>query len=134
MTPSRRLTAILSVLLGTILLLAAPASAVAARQPTAQGQTVNTIADTVLSSTPRSHKHTGTAHHPATAKPVHKASVSKASVSKEKVKKQGKKKKRGFFKKLGIALIVLLIVLIVIVVLVIWLIVHFVRKAFRRRG
>ncbi|MEU4893444.1 hypothetical protein AB0B12_07950 [Streptomyces sp. NPDC044780] len=133
MTPSRRLTAILSVLLGTILLLAAPASATAARQPTAQGQTVNTIAGTVLSSTPQSHKHTGTAHHPATAKPVHKASVSKASVSKEKVKKQGKKK-RGFFKKLGIALIVLLIVLIVIVVLVIWLIVHFVRKAFRRRG
>ncbi|WAP53700.1 hypothetical protein [Streptomyces sp. S465] len=129
MTPSRRLTAILSALLGTTLLLAAPASAIAAQQPTAQGQTVNTTAGTVLSSTPQSHKHTGTAHHPATAKPVHKASVSK-----EKVKKQGKKKKRGFFKKLGIALIVLLIVLIVIVVLVIWLIVHFVRKAFRRRG
>lgn len=44
------------------------------------------------------------------------------------------KKKVGFFKKLGIFLIVLLVVFLLIIVLVIWLIVHFVRKAFRRRS
>ncbi|MCK7626828.1 hypothetical protein MUU72_27640 [Streptomyces sp. RS10V-4] len=45
-----------------------------------------------------------------------------------------KKKKMGFFKKLGIFLIVIIVVVIVIVILLIWLIVHFIRKAFRRRG
>ncbi|MER6049514.1 hypothetical protein ABT168_19030, partial [Streptomyces sp. NPDC001793] len=44
------------------------------------------------------------------------------------------KKKMGFFKKLGIFLIVIIVVIIAIVILVIWLIVHFIRKAFRRRG
>lgn len=45
-----------------------------------------------------------------------------------------KKKKMGFFKKLGVFLIVIVVVIIVIVILLIWLIVHFIRKAFRRRG
>ncbi|MCZ0994227.1 hypothetical protein O1L44_15525 [Streptomyces noursei] len=40
----------------------------------------------------------------------------------------------GFFKKLGIFLIVIIVVIIVIVILLIWMIVHFIRKAFRRRG
>ncbi|MHB6908660.1 hypothetical protein [Streptomyces sp. DB-54] len=44
-----------------------------------------------------------------------------------------KKKKMGFFKKLGVFLIVIIVVIIVIVILLIWLIVHFIRKAFRRR-
>ncbi|GHJ33953.1 hypothetical protein TPA0910_83860 [Streptomyces hygroscopicus subsp. sporocinereus] len=127
MTPSRRLTAVLSALLGTVLLLAAPTSAIAAQQPTARGQMVNTTADTALSHTSHAHKHTSATHRHATAQPVRSVSVSK-----EKPKKESKKK-RGFFKKLGIFLIVLLIVFIVIVALVIWLIVHFVRKAFRRR-
>ncbi|MFF2805778.1 hypothetical protein ACFVT2_01105 [Streptomyces sp. NPDC058000] len=43
------------------------------------------------------------------------------------------KKKMGFFKKLGIFLIVIIVVVIVIVILLIWMIVHFIRKAFRRR-
>ncbi|WP_064456657.1 hypothetical protein [Streptomyces hygroscopicus] len=127
MTPSRRLTAVLSALLGTVLLLAAPTSAIAAQQLTARGQMVNTTADAALSHTSHAHKHTSATHRHATAQPVRSVSVSK-----EKPKKESKKK-RGFFKKLGIFLIVLLIVFIVIVALVIWLIVHFVRKAFRRR-
>ncbi len=126
MTPSRRLTAILSALLGTMLLLAAPATAMAAQQPTVQRQAVHTTTEAAAPYGSHVHKHTSSSHtvHRPTTKTVHKVSVSK----------EKPKKKRGFFKKLGIFLIVLVILFIVIVVLVIWLIVHFVRKAFRRRG
>ncbi|MCB5910839.1 hypothetical protein [Streptomyces pinistramenti] len=43
------------------------------------------------------------------------------------------KKKKGFFKKLGIFLLVLFVIFLLVIVLVIWLIIHFIRKALRRR-
>ncbi|MGI5466383.1 hypothetical protein [Streptomyces sp. CA-132043] len=127
MTPSRWLTAILSALLGTTLLLAAPTTAIAAQQPTFQRQSVSAVNTTAEAASPYGshvHKHSGSAVHHPTAKTVHKVSVSKQKPT---------KKKRGFFKKLGIFLIVLLILLIVVVALLIWLLVRFVSKAFRRR-
>ncbi|MFI7102817.1 hypothetical protein ACIBK8_26065 [Streptomyces sp. NPDC050161] len=48
-------------------------------------------------------------------------------------KDKSKKKKKGFFKKLGIFLIVLFVIFLLVIVLVIWLIIHFIRRAFRRR-
>ncbi|MET7799155.1 hypothetical protein [Streptomyces decoyicus] len=43
------------------------------------------------------------------------------------------KKKGGFFKKLGIFLIVLFVLFLVVMILVIWLIVRFFRRARNRR-
>ncbi|MEU5431893.1 hypothetical protein AB0G73_00785 [Streptomyces sp. NPDC020719] len=43
------------------------------------------------------------------------------------------KKKTGFFKKLGIALLIVLIVIILIIVLLIWLLVRAVKRIFSRR-
>ncbi|GAA2914383.1 hypothetical protein GCM10020221_07630 [Streptomyces thioluteus] len=62
------------------------------------------------------------------------AQVRQADADQVTLAKEKKKKKKGFFEKLGIFLIVLVIILILIVIAVIWLIVHFVRKAFRRRS
>ncbi|WP_328385530.1 hypothetical protein OHS81_16590 [Streptomyces sp. NBC_00400] len=66
------------------------------------------------------------AHHSAPLKTVFKAKKSKTSKSKA-------KKKGGFFKKLGIFLIVLFVLFLVVVILVIWLIVRFFRRAARNR-
>ncbi|MEU7484705.1 hypothetical protein [Streptomyces sp. NPDC042319] len=130
MTPSRWLTAILSALLGTTLLLAAPTTAMAAQHPTEQRQsesasTMHTTAVAASAHGSHVHKHSGSTVHRPTTKTVHKVSVSKEKPT---------KKKRGFFKKLGIFLVVLLILFIVVVALLIWLLVRFVRKAFRRRA
>ncbi len=68
------------------------------------------------------------AHHSAPLKTVFKAKKSKTSKWKSKAKKKG-----GFFKKLGIFLIVLFVLFLVVVILVIWLIVRFFRRAARNR-
>ncbi|REK85911.1 hypothetical protein DY245_35390, partial [Streptomyces inhibens] len=73
-------------------------------------------------------QHASYRHHHST---THLKTVFKSKKSKWKSKT---KKKRGFFKKLGIFLVVLFVVFLVIVILVIWLIVRFFRRARSRRN
>ncbi|MEV5506733.1 hypothetical protein [Streptomyces orinoci] len=124
---ARRVAAVVALLLGTALL-ATPASAAVAyssanvveRAVTVEsglghtGHTSGAVSGhttrTVGHPTVGQHQYTSAARHPA------------------------KKKKKGFFARLGKALLIILIIVILFIILVIWLIVHFVRKAFRRRS
>ncbi|WP_171166685.1 hypothetical protein [Streptomyces sp. I05A-00742] len=122
--PARRISAVVALALGTALL-ATPASAVSDRPVarTAQHASVDTAAG------PAAAAGDGAAR--SAAGPA--AEVRQADAGDQVLAKEKKKKKKGFFKKLGIALVVILIVVIILVIVAIALIVHFVRKAFRRR-
>ncbi|KUL38549.1 hypothetical protein ADL22_18080 [Streptomyces sp. NRRL F-4489] len=136
---TRRPLAVLALLFGLLAAAAAPAAAAglsvadearpapgitvaAAPRTTADETGARTLAAAAAPTRWRHTAHSGSTYHHVT----HQTSFSSSH-------DKPKKKKMGFFKKLGIFLIVIIVVIIVIVILLIWLIVHFIRKAFRRR-
>ncbi|MFI0737623.1 hypothetical protein ACH4PU_05810 [Streptomyces sp. NPDC021100] len=120
---ARRLSAVVALALGTALL-ATPAMAAGGRPEARTAQQVRTVA----AAAPAAAADAGTRSEAAPVARDRRADAGDQVLAKEK-----KKKKKGFFAKLGIALLIILIVVIILVIVAIWLIVHFVRKAFRRR-
>ncbi|MBC2874349.1 MULTISPECIES: hypothetical protein [Streptomyces] len=120
---ARRMSAVVALALGTALL-ATPASAAGTRP---EARTVQQVR-TVTAAGPAVAAEAGTRSEAGPVTRDRRADAGDQVLAKEK-----KKKKKGFFKKLGIALLIILIVVIILVIVAIWLIVHFVRKAFRRR-
>ncbi|MBZ4324023.1 hypothetical protein [Streptomyces huiliensis] len=125
---ARRVSAVVALALGTALL-ATPASAAGTRP---EARTARHVQEVTAAAPASVAAEAGTAADARSeAGPV--ARAQRADAGDQVLAKEKKKKKKGFFKKLTIALVVILIVVIILVIVAIWLIVHFVRKAFRRR-
>ncbi|MGX1849196.1 hypothetical protein OIU91_20995 [Streptomyces sp. NBC_01456] len=126
----RRPAVVLALLAGLLAAAVAPA--------TAAGRGAPDTARVVTTASAPSHGHGASvrpAAAPARSATAHRHSAQLTSAFKVKKSKwkSKAKKKGGFFKKLGIFLVVLFVLFLVVVILVIWLIVRFFRRAGRNR-